>query len=87
MGAKRNIRPHTWFTQKTMAKKGWTLLRQYGKKGIRMIKNIIAAKVGLEAQGLHLSIHQISFSHWYFCSHCYIYRINTHLYVCSYIYT
>lgn len=30
--------------------------------------------------------HQVNFSHWYFCSHCYTYRINIHLHIsCTFI--
>lgn len=66
-------------SHKRLAKTGWILLRRYGEKRIKMIKSVMAAKVGLEAQVLHLYRHQVNLSHWYFCSHCYIYRINTHL--------
>lgn len=73
MEAHRNTRLHTWFPQKTMAKKqvGYCL----GEMGnflpiMRMIKGITAANMGLEAQGLHLYTHQVSLAHWYFCSHC-----------------
>lgn len=32
MGVKRNIRLHLWFTQKTMTKTGWMLLRRDGEE-------------------------------------------------------
>ena len=57
MGAKRNIRLRILFTQKTMTKTGWILLRRDGKKEITVIKTVSAARVGLEAQGLHVYIH------------------------------
>lgn len=60
-------------------------LGDMGKKELRMV--VTAAKVGLEAQGLHLYSHQVNLSHWYLCNHCYVCRINTHLHICSYIYT
>jgi len=40
-----------------MTKTGWILLRRDGKKEITVIKTVSAARVGLEAQGLHVYIH------------------------------